>query len=172
MSKTIILNWTKAHAGVDGNERADILAKIDLKNKITEFFYEEWKKDFQAYDGARMGKLFYEGPDANKAKYVLKLSRAHLGRFIRIIAGHNSLFYFRHQVDKEVNPQCRFCLEENETFDHLVNDCPRFINDRRDILKNELITNDHMWSVQTLLDFSMIQVSTGSVISEQSNSPS
>ena len=84
----------------------------------------------------------------------MKLSRGKLARFIRIISGHNSLFYFRSKIDSEVNPICRFSLEEDETFLHLVNDCPRFINARREYLQNELISNDHAWDVQKLLDFS------------------
>ena len=57
-----------------GNEKADELAKagavcdntvavlppkIELKSQIKEHFYS----DFTEYDGARMGKQFYFGPD-------------------------------------------------------------------------------------------------------------
>ena len=169
--RTIILNWTMAHVGTTGNEYADELAKagaigenrlsvgvprVEIKNRINTFIYSKWQAEFNAYDKARMGKSFYHGPDSCKAKYVLKLSRAHLARFIRIISGHNSLFYFRSKVDSEISPICRFCNEEDETFLHLVNDCPRFLLDRRDKFLDQLICNDHMWSVQTLLDFSFL----------------
>ena len=167
------MDWTfnSAHfvisALLAGNEKADELAKagavcdntvavlppkIELKSQIKEHFYS----DFTEYDGARMGKQFYFGPDPQKAKYVIKLSRAKLARFVRIISGHNYLFYFRHLVDNDIDPLCRFCLEENETFEHLVNECPRFHLDRQDKLLGQLILNDHLWSVQTLLDFSFI----------------
>ena len=169
--KAIILCWTKAHVGTIGNERADTLAKegavgqnrieigmplCEIKREATEFFYNRWKENFQQYEGARMGKLFYEGPDKDKAKYVLKLARGKLARFIRIISGHNSLFYFRSKVDPDVNPQCRFCLEADEDFEHLVNHCPRFYEGRTDKFQAQIITNDHMWSVQALLDFSYL----------------
>ena len=101
-----------------------------------------------------MGKEFYAEPDSAKAKYVLKLSRTDLARFIPLISGHNSLFYFRSKIDAEVNPSCRFCMEAPGTFMHFVNDCPPF--DRRDKFLNQIISNDHMWSEQTLLDFSLI----------------
>ena len=86
-----------------------------------------------------MGKQFYHGPDPQKAKYVIKLSWAKLARFIRLISGHNSLFYFRHLVDNDINSQCRFCLEENETFEHLVNDCTCYLVGRQDELLDLLI---------------------------------
>ena len=99
---------------------------------------------------------FTNGPDRAKAKYVLKLSRLRAARFIRIISGHNSLFYFRHKIDAEINPCCRFCNEEDETFYHLLNDCPRFSTNRREILYNKQVSNNHKWSVQELIEFSLL----------------
>ena len=128
----------------------------EIQRQILEFFYSWWTSDFQAYDGTRMGKLFYKGPDKDKAKYVLKLSRADLARFVRIISGHNSLMYFRNKVDGEVDPKCRFCGGEDEAFEHLVNECPRFREGRTDKFLDQVISDDHMWSVRALLDFSSL----------------
>ena len=169
--RSITLCWTKAHVGTKGNERADELAKdgtnsknlvnvripkAELREKINDVFYEEWGREFSEYKGARMGKFFYSGPDKTRAKYVCKLARMSLARFVRVISGHNSLFYFRSKVDKEISPRCRFCLEADETFEHLINECPRFITYRREYLKDELITNKVNWSVQKLLNFSYL----------------
>ena len=103
-----------------------------------------------------MGKCFYSGPDKDKAKYVLKLPRDKLAIIVRIISGHNSLSYFRHKVDPDVDPTCRLCEMNMETFHHLIDDCPRFLEYRRDKLRDQIITNDHMWSVQELLDFASL----------------
>ena len=77
-----------------------------------------------------------------------------LSRFVRIVSGHNGLFYFKSKIDPEINPQCRFCLEADETFFHLVTDCPRFRADREDIFLDTVISNDMSWSVKKLLNFS------------------
>ena len=82
---------------------------------MKEHFYKIWTNNFPSYEGGRMGKEFYAEPDSAKAKYVLKLSRTDLARFIPLISGHNSLFYFRSKIDAEVNPSCRFCMEAPDT---------------------------------------------------------
>ena len=130
------------------------IPKVELKNAIDKLFNELWGKQFVQYQGARMGKLFYKGPDSSKAREVTNLSRAKLSHFIRIISGHNSLFYFRNKVDPDINSVCRFCLEEEESFFHLATDCPRFWGTRRDYFKDIILTNDHQWSVNDLLAFS------------------
>ena len=169
-SRTIILNWTKAHVGIAGIELADTLAKeggtvgsqvmvkmpkSKFKNRIEDLFYTAWLEDFQCYEAARMGKCFYKGPDRIKAKHVIQLSRMKLARFIRIISGHNALHYFQSKVDPEISPLCRWCVEANETFQQLINDCPRFLSYRREHLFNIEISNDMKWSIQDLVHFSL-----------------
>ena len=39
------------------------------------------------------------------------------------------------------NDLCRFCEEEDKTFDHLVNECPCFHLDPVDLLQNQPIVN-------------------------------
>ena len=103
-----------------------------------------------------MTKFFYGKPEKNKARYVYKLNRVKLGRFIRIITGHNSLFYFRNQIDNEINSVCRFCLQEDETFVHFVTTCPRFNEKRNEIFLDKLISDNLEWKVDELLRFSEI----------------
>ena len=102
---------------------------------------------------------------------MLKLNRKKLGRFIRIISGHNSLFYFRSKVDHEVSPTCRLCLEADETFFHLATECPRLFQAQRDKFLDHLITDDHMWSVQELIDFSYLPAVADALNGEMSFDP-
>ena len=128
--------------------------KAEINSKILEFFYASWSRDWKSYNKANMSKFFYKSPDINQAKYVLKLGRIEMSRFVKIITGHNGLFYFKNKIDKEINPQCRFCLEDVETFTHLLTDCPRFINKRREIFLDLDLKTNEKWSVRDLLSFS------------------
>ena len=139
MGRSVTLHWTRAHIGTVGNERADEYAKkggllerfqeiaipkSEIKSKINNYFYGVWEKEWVQYPRARMTKLFYQKPDSNQAKYVIKLGRIELSRFFKIITGHNGLFYFRNKIDPVINSDCRFCLEADETFYHLATECP------------------------------------------------
>ena len=78
-------------------------------------------------------------------------------RLIEIVTGHNNLNYFQSKIyPLDVSPNCRFCEEEDETFEHLLNECPCFLNDRRDILLNIRIVDTINWNPQLLLKFSNI----------------
>ena len=145
--------------GAKKGSKLELIEKIDMPkaevhNKITEFFYSLWEKDWEKYDKARMTKLFYTKPDSNQAKYVLKLGRLELSRFIKIITGHNGLFYFKNKIDKDINAICRFCLEQDETFYHLITECPAHRVARTDIFLDQIPYTDTNWSVRDLLNFS------------------
>ena len=74
-------------------------------------------------------------------------------RLVDIITGHNKLSYFQFKVDPDVNPLCRFCEEQNETFHHFITDCPRLRQFRLDTVGD----NDrNTWKSAQLLNFSYI----------------
>ena len=57
-----------------------------------------------------------------------------------------------------ISDLCKFCAEEEETFEHLLNECPCFITHRRKIIMNRPISNTNKWKPSTLLKFSYIDV--------------
>ena len=101
-----------------------------------------------------MAKQFYTGPDSNQAKYILKLNRIELSRILRLISGHNGLFYFKNKIDGDINAICRFCLEAEETFFHLITECPVFFESRRQIFLEDPFDDKNQWSVRDMLLFS------------------
>ena len=75
-----------------------------------------------------MTKIFYPKPHRNKAKSILKLKGTEIKTLIEIITGQNNLNYMNNKVYGS-DDLCRFCEEENETYDHLINECPCFYLD-------------------------------------------
>ena len=171
-ARKVTLNWIPAHKGFKGNESADILAKqgaasdhplelsyvrkpkIAIKNDIKKAVYHEWQKEWKNQTKATHAKSFYDSPDENKAKYVYKLARLELGRFIRIISGHNNLRFFQNKLNPWTDPTCRFCGHDKETVMHILHDCPRFLTSRRDKFLGLTPSANRKWSVRSLLDFS------------------
>ena len=68
-------------------------------------------------------KLFYESPNKNKSKYILKMGTNTLSTWIKSITGHNNLAYFQSKLNSDIDPTCRLCLQANETLHHLMTDC-------------------------------------------------
>ena len=163
--------WIPAHKGYDGNERADVLAKrgaalpdgmmlrvakprSSIKCDIKDAIYAKWEQEWKTAMIANHAKSFYGKPDPNKAKYVYKLARLELGRFVRIITGHNNLNFFQAKLGLATSPVCRLCNEGDETITHMMTDCPALMLPRHEILQGRLPLPDMEWSVRKLLDFS------------------
>ena len=111
--------------------------KMHIKQKV----YEEWTNEWQGQEGANHTKSFYSKPDPHKARFVYKLASLELGRFVRIITGHNNLNFFQHKIDYAPSPECRLCHEGYETLTHLLRDCPATELSRREVLGCLLYTS-------------------------------
>ena len=173
-TKRLTLVWIPAHRGFFGNTQADTYAKLgvalpldnavlpvkrpstSIKDCIRTSVYERWGKSWSDLPIASHAKRFYDVPDRNKAHYVLKLARLELGRFIRLISGHNNLNRFQCLLGLSQDPMCRLCGQAQETFLHFLYDCPRLMRARNDIFRDELPQPNRAWSVRELLCFSYI----------------
>ena len=171
-TKSVTIVWIPAHKGHEGNERADILAKqgssetdesrllkvkrpqATLKSTIHVNVRRQWQEEWQALNMARHTKSFYHGPNQTKAKFVYKLARLELGRFVRIITGHNNLNFFQAKLGLARNPTCRFCGGGDETITHFIFVCPKLLSFQREMFLDTPPTADMKWSVRELLNFS------------------
>ena len=166
--------WIPAHRGHFGNEKADSLAKTGakhthprlrlripkpeaaIKNDLHEHIYRQWTKEWQDSSEAQHTKHFFLGPMPSKSKYIYKLARLELGRFIRLITGHNNLNQFQTRIGLWHSASCRLCEDSDETFIHLITECPRLWHTQRDAFQGNPPCADMQWSVRTLLEFSYI----------------
>ena len=171
-AKRVTINWIPAHKGHAGNERADDLAKwgtnetdntrcltigkpdASVKSAVRNYVYKCWGKEWDQMRIANHTKSFYSRPCRNKAKYVYKLARLELGRFVRIVTGHNNLNFFQNKLGLSNVATCRFCGDGNETVTHILSVCSRFVSQRREIFSDKIPNPDMKWSVRDLLNLS------------------
>lgn len=141
--------WVKAHAGNPGNEIADLLAK---KGAITTTMEPEpivpvpssyidcdisretekrWTARWHSYGAARQCKLFWPAANIIRSKALLKENREDFGGMVQLLTGHNHLNRHKHLLKEVDSPECRFCLEEEETSEHLLCSCPALMSLRQ-----------------------------------------
>ena len=152
------LNPVKAHNDYTGNERVDELARNAVYNNIIQFNIDpphsyskkhlkesicaKWTKRWKTRNTRRMTKLFYPHPNRGKSKALIKMSRNKARRVVEIRTGQNNLHYIQNKFNR-LDLLCRFCEEEEETFDHFLFECPCFETQRREmnfVIKRELNT--------------------------------
>ena len=171
-TKGCTIAWVKAHIGTPGNEAAVAIARlgaenIDNKNQkintplpgktakleIDHAIRKEWKRKWQNVPHYKHTKYLYSGPDKNRAKKILNISRSHLTRLISIITGFNCLSYIQFKANPTINPLCRLCEEDNKTFWHFITECPRLHTYRNDTFLDDIPQQDS-WKLRQIMQFS------------------
>ena len=159
--------WIKANVGHTGNEKADNLAReaefqeeiklyiadswTNYKNEVWMNIYKEWEIRWTDENRFRLTKEFYPLPSKIKAKRTMNLTRKEMTLWIEIVTGQNNLNYIQSKI-YNITDQCRFCEEEEETFFHLLIECPCFQETRSELI---LLRNHKPedWKLEQILKF-------------------
>ncbi|RUS71960.1 hypothetical protein EGW08_020273 [Elysia chlorotica] len=121
-TESLVLQWIPAHCRIEGNERADRLAKegsvleqieIDptyreVKSIIKTSLNKKWKKSH---------------PEYNKQDGVYCLSRRGQTTIFRLRTGHNRLKHHIHKIFKVGETDLCLCGQAAETAQHVLQDC-------------------------------------------------
>ena len=90
------------------------------KQRIKDYIHKEWKQRWRDIKEHKHTKYFYEGPNPNKAKGIVRMSRSRLMIWIRAITGFNFLSYHQSKGDNNTSKAYKACNEDVETFIHLL----------------------------------------------------
>ncbi|XP_069365321.1 uncharacterized protein [Maniola hyperantus] len=145
--KHVNLFWIKAHAGLEGNERADYLAKeAALKSKrafdydscpvsfirrgIRMHSLDEWNRRYQTSETAGVTRVFF--PDAIAAYRTI--GKIKVDRFVtQVLSGHGGFSEYLHRFKCKESPSCVCDPGCSESVLHVLLDCPVYDYDRYNI---------------------------------------
>lgn len=128
---TVVLQWIPSHCGVTGNEKADNLAKEGSmqSQENLPITLQEARTIIRAKQRERW---LTKHPDYNIKDPYHRLNRSDQVIIFRLRTGHNRLNYHLHTKLKiGQTSQCP-CLTGNMTAEHILQDCPRFSNLRKE----------------------------------------
>ena len=94
-----------------------------------------WNRQWINSTGCRQSKLWFPRISVEKSRYIRQLDREKLGQWIQFLSGHGTLRRHQSVMDRDVDPTCRLCLEEDEDAEHLYTHCEALRWDRFNILR-------------------------------------
>ncbi|CAK1591431.1 unnamed protein product [Parnassius mnemosyne] len=138
--KVVTLFWIKAHAGFEGNERADQLAKEAAKNSkkkpdydlcpvsfvkrcIRQATLDEWNHRYKTGETAAVTKMFF--PDAVTAYRIVRKIKIDSHK-TQVMTGHGGFSEYLNRFKCKESPSCICDPAIPESIPHIVLECPVF----------------------------------------------
>ncbi|KAL0878793.1 hypothetical protein ABMA27_003823 [Loxostege sticticalis] len=147
-NKALSLFWIKAHVGLEGNERADHLAKeaaiasakrkpdYDLcpvsfaKQILRMESLRKWGERYGSGDTAKITKMFLPNV-VNAYKIVRKFEPT--SQSTQLLTGHGGISEYLHRFKCKLSPGCICDPNVSETVPHIILECPAFCKERYNI---------------------------------------
>ena len=142
----LTLQWIPGHCDLQGNERADRLAKEGARKEQPEKpssyktvrsilkrnTRKEWLKRWREGDTGRV--VFNELEEPNPKDSINFLSRKDQSAIFQLRTGHSKLNFHLNRFDPIHPPHCRNCNYPYETTEHILFECSGLRTDRDKLL--------------------------------------
>ena len=136
-TESLVLQWIPAHCRIEGNERADRLAKegSELEQIESDLTYREVKSKIKT---SLNNKWKESHPEYNKQDGVYCLNRRDQTTIFRLRTGHNRLKYHIHKIFKVGETDLCSCGQAAETAQHVLQESRLYSNVRQSIWRERV----------------------------------
>lgn len=152
LNNSIHIYWIPGHSNHPGNEVADRLAKqgvekivhaaepiipvseAEIKQNIKNWATRQHSTYWHKLPYCRQTKMMIPSPDPKIWKKIQKFTRRNIMIITQMLTGHCTLQRHLAIMNIEQDPMCEQCLEEEETVEHFLCDCPAFATIRYNTL--------------------------------------